>query len=206
MPGAWHGEPVESKGREVGVLVHSVARQQVETVHDRLVVVYRDAFSRPPYSKGEDEVAVFSRFLPEHVDREGFRLVVAEEGGDLLGFAYGHENAPGQGWHEVVARLAPPQLVSEWLMGNFRLAEMAVVTKAQGQGIGGLLHDRLLAGLPYRRAVLSTMAAETNAYRLYRKRGWQVLLDKFLVAGLQRPYRVMGLELDERERSHVPAK
>ncbi|HSJ53720.1 MAG TPA: GNAT family N-acetyltransferase [Anaerolineae bacterium] len=177
------------------VSVHTLAIQEVAQARDRIVAVYRDAFGMPPYAKGKDEVEAFARFLPEHVGREGFSLVVAEEegSGDVLGFAYGHENAPGQGWHEVVARLAPPQLVSEWLIGSFRLAEMAVVTRAQGRGLGGRLHDRLLAGLPYRRAVLSTMAADTNAYRLYRKRGWQVLLDDLLVPGLPRPYRVLGL-------------
>jgi GNAT superfamily N-acetyltransferase len=162
------------------------------------VAVYRDAFRALPYAKGEDEVVAFARLLPEHGARAGFRLIVAREesSDEVVGFAYGHENAPGQGWHEVVAPLAPPKMVSEWLIGSFRLAEMAVLTRAQGRGIGGLLHDRLLAGLAYERAVLSTMAAETNAYRLYRKRGWRVLLDDFLVPGLPRPYRVMGLKLE----------
>jgi GNAT superfamily N-acetyltransferase len=181
----------------MAVIVHHLALaaapepadRQVAAVLGRLVAVYRDAFSALPYTKGEDEAAAFARFLPEHAGREGFRLVVAEEEGrgDLVGFAYGHENASGQGWHEVVARSASPQLVAAWLTSSFRLAEMAVVTRAQGRGIGGRLHDCLLAGLPYRRAVLSTMAAETNAYRLYRKRGWQVLLDGLQVPGLPRP-------------------
>ncbi len=181
----------------MSVIVRSLASQEVEAARDRLVAVYRDAFGTPPYSKGEDEVAGFSRFLPEHAGRKGFRLVVAKDrgSGEFLGFAYGHENAPGQGWHEAVAPLAPPQLVAAWLVGSFRLAEMALMTKAQGQGIGGLLHDCLLAGVPYQKGVLSTMAAETNAYRLYRKRAWQVLLDNLLIPGLRRPYRVMGLEL-----------
>lgn len=193
-----HYSPVEPEGPAVAVSVHALSAQEADSVRGQIVAVYRDAFGAPPYTKGEHEVAEFARFLPEHLERDGFRLVVAEEKdrGDLLGFAYGHENAPGQGWHEVVVRVAPPRLVITWLFGSFRLAEMAVVTRAQGQGIGGLLHDRLLAGLPYSRAVLSTMADETNAYRLYRGRGWQVLVDRFRVPGLPRPYRVMGLELE----------
>jgi len=47
--------------------MRSLAAQQVEAIRGRLVAIYRDAFSLPPYAKGEDEVAGFARFLPEHV-------------------------------------------------------------------------------------------------------------------------------------------
>jgi hypothetical protein len=57
------------------------------------------------------------------------------------------------------------------------------------------LYDHLLRGLSYQKAVLSTMAAETNAYSMYHKRGWKVLLDDFFFPGVARPYRIMGLEL-----------
>ncbi|UCC76215.1 MAG: GNAT family N-acetyltransferase, partial [Anaerolineales bacterium] len=75
--------------------------------------------------------------------------------------------------------------------------EMAVKPETQKRGIGGLLHDHLLTGLSYQKAVLSTMAAETNAYAMYRKRGWRVLLDNLHFPGVARPYRIMGLELGE---------
>jgi GNAT superfamily N-acetyltransferase len=91
--------------------------------------------------------------------------------------------------------------VTEWLVGSYRLVEMAVAPEAQGQGIGGLLHDRLLRGVSYRRAMLSTMAAETNAYWLYRKRGWRVLVDDFVFLGVARHCRVMGLELGREDRA-----
>ena len=179
------------------VVVRFLAKQQLAALYDPIVAIYRDAFKAPPYSKGEDEVMEFARFFPQHVEQEGFRLVVAIEArtGEPVGFAYGFRNAPGQGWYEVVASLMPPQTVAEWLTGSFRLAEMAVASGAQGRGVGGLLHDQLLTDLPYRRAVLSTTAAKTNAFWLYHKRGWQVLIDTFDVPGLPRPYRIMGLDL-----------
>ena len=82
-------------------------------------------------------------------------------------------------------------------MNSFQFAEIAVAPKAQGQGIGGLLHDHLLNGLPYQKAVLSTMAAETNAYWMYHKRGWEILVEEMVFPGVARPYRIMGLELGE---------
>jgi hypothetical protein len=57
------------------------------------------------------------------------------------------------------------------------------------------LHDHVMGGLPTRKAVSSTMAAETNAYSMYRKRGWRVLIDDFTFPGVARPYRIMGLDL-----------
>lgn len=170
---------------------------QVEEFRGQFVTIYRDAFSAPPYCKGEAEVVGFARSFSQHVGREGFRMVTASDGeaGPIVGFAYGYANTPDQLWHEVVAKAVQPPVVAEWLMDSFRLVEMAVVPRAQGQGIGGLLHDRLLSGLLCRKAVLSTLAAETNAYGMYRKRGWVVLLEEIWFPGVARPYQIMGLEL-----------
>jgi GNAT superfamily N-acetyltransferase len=180
------------------LIVSSPTNPQIQAFRDHFVTIYRDAFSAPPYGKKEKEVMDFARSLPQHVKREGFRIVVAlEETGQVLGFAYGYTNTPDQFWHEKVVQVAPPQVVSEWLLNSFRLVEIAVAPKAQGQGIGGLLHGRLLSDLPCRKAVLSTLAAETNAYKMYCNRGWVILLEEIFFPGIARPYRIMGLELVE---------
>jgi GNAT superfamily N-acetyltransferase len=169
----------------------------MEAFRDQIVAIYRDASSAPPHCKGEGEIVDFAQSLPQQVEREGFRIVVAVEDktDEIVGFAYGCANTPGQQWHEEVAKAVQPQIVAEWLMNSFRLVEIAVTARAQGQGVGGLLHDRLLRGVPYRKAVLSTMAAETNAHWMYCKRGWVILVEEIFFPGVARPYRVMGLEL-----------
>ena len=181
----------------MAVVVHSLTVQQVETFHDQLVVVYRDAFTPSPYCKEEVEVVDFAQSLPRHVEKEGFHIAAAlEQGTDqVVGFAYGYANTPDQWWYAEVAKAVQPWIVAEWLTGSFRLVEMAVTPELQGRGIGALLHDRLLGGLSYRKAILSTMAAETSASRMYHTRGWRVLLDDHLFPGVARPYRIMGLEL-----------
>jgi GNAT superfamily N-acetyltransferase len=186
------------------VVVHYPTNQEAEALHGQLVTIYRDAFRGPPYFKGEGEVADFAQSLPRHMQQQGFGMVVVLEGParEVVGFAYGFENTADQWWYEEVAKAAQPWLVAQWLAGSFRLVEMAVTPEAQGRGIGGLLHDHLLRELPYQKAVLSTMAAETNAYAVYRKRGWRVLLDDFYFPGVARPYRIMGLDLTgEREKA-----
>ena len=83
------------------VVVHSLTDRQVEAYQDQLVTVYRDAFRTPPYCKGEAEVMDFARSLPQHVPKEGFRIVVALEdpAEQVAGFAYGYANTPEQFWH-----------------------------------------------------------------------------------------------------------
>ena len=183
------------------IVVHSLENSQIEAFQDQLITIYRDAFGLSPYCKEEAEVVDFARSLPRHVEKEGFRISVAlgDQTKHAVGFAYGYANAPDQLWYEKVAKAVQPGVVPEWLTGSFRLVEMAVASEAQGQGIGGLLHDQLLRGLPCQKAVLSTMAAKTVAYSMYHKRGWRVLLDGFFFPGVARPYRVMGLELYRHE-------
>ncbi len=166
---------------------------------DDLVQVYRAAFAAPPYVKVEAEVEEFSRWLPRHLAYEDFRVVAAFQGeqAEMVGFAYGFRNNPGQYWHQEVAKVVSTDMVVKWLAGSFRLAEIAVTPLAQGMGIGGRLHDLLLAGLSHKRATLSTIAYNTPAYHMYRGRGWELLLDDFRPTGVDRRYRIMGLELGE---------
>lgn len=59
---------------------------------------------------------------------------------------------------------------------ELEFVELAVLPSHQGRGIGGQLHDTLLAGLPHQRALLATADdATTAAVHLYTKRGWQRL-------------------------------
>jgi GNAT superfamily N-acetyltransferase len=175
-----------------------LTRQGAVTHRHQITGVYREAFRPYPYRKSEGEVVAFEQSFPGHTRSDGFRFVAAIENDSdrLLGFAYGYTARTGQWWNDSVARALKPEMAEAWLSDSFQLAEIAVRPKYQGKGIGGRLHDHLLKGLPYQRAVLSTLAAETVAYHLYHKRGWVVLLDEYLFPGVARPYRIMGLNLE----------
>lgn len=178
-------------------VVNSVSRRNVEAFQDQVVTIYRDAFRAPPYGRGEEEVVGFARSLAQHTQREGFCMMLAVEGKSdrAVGLAYGYTNAAGQWWHDTVAKAVLPSMAAEWLADSFQLAEIAVTPELQGRGIGGLLHDHLLGGLPHRRAVLSTLRAQTRAYRMYHKRGWVVLLESVFFPGVARAYQILGRDL-----------
>ncbi|MCI0687980.1 MAG: GNAT family N-acetyltransferase [Sporichthyaceae bacterium] len=155
----------------------SMHGKDVLELTDDLVRVYAAAFGAP----GHDEPAeAAQRFgveqLPTHAARTGFRCVVARDSGRVVGFAYGYTGDFGQWWTDRIAAVAAPELVAEWLGGHFELVEMAVDPAMQGRGIGTALHDRLLVDLPHRKAMLTTYRDDLPAPRLYRRRGWQLLL------------------------------
>jgi GNAT superfamily N-acetyltransferase len=179
----------------------ALTHQQLLTHQDRFVSIYRAAFRVPPYGKQEDEVMDFAQSLPRHMAREAFQLVAAIEDRtqEIVGFAYGYSNRPGQPFHDEVTRLVSPEIRMIWLLNSFQFAEIAVTPRMQGRGIGGRLHDHLLRGLSYQKVVLATMAAETRAFQMYCKRGWAVLLDEIFFPEVPRPYRIMGLDLTKVE-------
>jgi ribosomal protein S18 acetylase RimI-like enzyme len=165
-----------------------------------IVAVYRAAFEGPPYHKSQDEVVGFNAALPRHTAQPGFRAVIATDpaggsgsgAGVACGFAYGYVCGPGQWWHDsVAAALAQPERV-RWLGDAFEVVELAVAPLAQGRGFGSRLHDTLLAGLPQRTALLSTMRGQTVARHLYDRRRWTVLIGDFTFPGTQRSYVIMG--------------
>jgi GNAT superfamily N-acetyltransferase len=160
---------------------------------DQFAEVYRTAFAGPPYNRQEPEVDQFARALPLHTRREGFRVVAAPDGREeLAGFAYGYRTLPGQWWYDNVSRALGERATCSWLSAAFQVTEVAVTPAHQRQGIGGRLHDALLSDLGYPRAVLSTLDAETPGREMYRRRGWQDLIDGFFFPGVPRRYAIMG--------------
>ena len=178
------------------ISISRVAGAELAPIRDQIVAVYAAAFGPPPYNETAANVADFAETLAWHAKRTDFRCCVARTGdyGPIEGFAYGFTGRRGQWWTEVVARAMPPEMAEEWLGGHFELTDLAVHPRAQGHGIGGRLHDALLEGLPHRRVLLSTIQQETVAQRLYRRRGWVVLVPELLFPTRPFPFLVMGLD------------
>lgn len=178
--------------------LQDVAVAELDAIRNQLADVYREAFTVSPYDETEADAQRFaSETLPQHAARDGFRLVVArQEGGEpIAGFAYGYHGAPGQWWYETVSTVIGPELTKQWMTVYFELVELAVTPVAQGQGIGGRLHDAVLSGLPYRTAMLTAFPDALPALRLYRGRGWQIVRERLSIHGVDRTLVLMGLML-----------
>lgn len=179
------------------IVVTIVPPNEIDALTDQLLDVYRGAFTPPPYNEDAAAVQRFAETLAAHARRAGFTCAIArdEQTHAVAGFGYGYTSQPGQWWHDTVTPMLPPAIVARWFSDCFEMVELAVLPTAQGQGAGGRLHDALLAAVPHATAALTTLREETAALQLYRKRGWQPLVDPMLFPGAARAYVVLGREL-----------
>ncbi|MEV6280549.1 GNAT family N-acetyltransferase [Nocardia sp. NPDC051832] len=149
----------------------------------------------------------------EHTTRPGWQAVAAflpdDDGridvrkAPLLAIAYGYSGAPHQWWHQQVhsgmRRSAWPEHATQQLLSNyFELTELHVHPAAQGQGLGAVLLNRLLRNRPEGAVLLSTPEVEgedNRAWRLYRREGFVDVVRKFVFAGDNRPFAILGRRL-----------
>ncbi len=177
-----------------------VAIQLVDTatllgpLRREVVDVWAGAHRLPRASPTRDE---FGRTrLRRHSERADFRFVGAFAGGELLGFVYGYTGAPGQWWYDRVARALDRDARREWLdRGHFEFTELAVRPDFQGLGVGSRLHDRVLEGLPHERAMLSALADNAPVVAFYRRRGWEVVLERLRFEAGRPEFTIMGRTL-----------
>lgn len=138
-------------------------------------------------------------FIASHAHRTGFRAVATMDGtGQLLGFGYGYESAPGQWWHEQVRAALPTEAYQNWMTDCFELVELHIAPQAQGFGHGHRQLVKLLAGTSQRTVLLSTPEAPreaSRAWRLYLRLGFTDVLRHFYFPGDERPFAVLGRTL-----------
>ncbi|GAA1554623.1 GNAT family N-acetyltransferase [Kribbella lupini] len=157
-------------------MIETLGAKAASAAADDLREVYFSAFGAPGYDEPAERADQFAdEQLPTHAARPGFKLVVARSAGAITGFAYGFTGERGQWWPDRIAEAAP-EIAAEWVGGHFEFVELAVAASAQRQGLGADLHDALMADLPHSKALLSTYTGDRPAPRLYRRKGWQLLL------------------------------
>jgi hypothetical protein len=137
--------------------------------------------------------AVARESFTRYAGYDGFCGFVAYHGHEAVGVGYGANSVPGIWWHDRVT----PVLGSDHpaLQDAWRLVELAVVATHRQIGIGGYLHDTLLAAQPCPRVLLCTGVANTRARTMYERRGWYYIAPAFDFPGEPHPYTIMGKEL-----------
>jgi GNAT superfamily N-acetyltransferase len=151
---------------------------ELEPLIPTLAEIYREAFGTLPYPVTDATVRQFAtEILPRHAARTDFKLLVAREDAEVVGFIYGYAGAAGQYWEDWLAARIPPEVYAEWFGGHFAVTEFCVRPAYHGRGIGSALHDQLLDGLPHDRAVLTSHRLDSRARRLYAHKGWIVLCE-----------------------------
>ena len=154
--------------------------------------------------------SVYQEVWPERVDEfeetresfigyatyQDFAGVVAFHGDRPVGVGYGARSEPGVWWHDQVTPYFGedhPALQDAW-----RLVELAVVPGVRRLGIGGMIHDALLASHGCARALLCTGVDNATALSMYARRGWTTLHPGFDFPGQSKQYAILAKELRER--------
>lgn len=182
----------------VTVQYRNLNPQEFAMLAPLLVDIYLEAMEYCPQIR-EDRVAVWRR----EVRHPGFAAVIAEQGGAIIGVAYGFLGNPDTWWDRQLRRGCAEQgemNERQWdiLRNYFELAEIHVRPSAQGQGIGRVLLTELMKLTWAKYALLSTPEVEGEAnlaFGLYRSLGfWDVLRD-YVYPGDNRRFAVLGVNL-----------
>jgi len=172
---------------------------ELTSVVDALADLYALVYAEPPYLEGTAQVARFRTGLPDEAARPGFRLVLAWEGEELIGAAYGWTMAAGTWWSR--AKDEPPAEVRD--RDKFAVLEWIVHPRHRSRGVGAELMRRLLQG---RQESWATLASDprSRANGIYRRNGWIVAGHSELPWGPSMELLVRDLRIAEEARAGTP--
>jgi GNAT superfamily N-acetyltransferase len=145
------------------------AREVVETVHKG--AYWENIESGDRFSQSE---AFMGRF-DAYASNPRFDLVVAFDGDQPVGQAWGWALAPNSRWWEGLESQPEPGFTIEDGKRTFALSEIMVVRGHTGHGIAHALHDELLRGRREQRATILVRPANTRAYSTYLRWGWRMV-------------------------------
>lgn len=140
---------------------------------------YEEVYADPPYLEGPIDVGLFVEHYQTHCQRPGMRLVLARDGEEVIGFAYGYALAPDtRWWQSVRGTELPAEFTRESGARTWAIIELAVRKAWRRRGVARGLHARLLEGLRVERVTLTVRpepeaVAARSAYAVwgYRKVG-----------------------------------
>lgn len=115
---------------------------------------------------------IFIERKHENLLNPGVTLVVAYDGNEAVGLAFGYPLPADRRWWEVVDTPVANEVTQK---RTFAFNELMVAPRWQRQGIGGRLHDHLLRGRPEEQARLAVKVENTAAQAAYKRWGWTTL-------------------------------
>jgi ribosomal protein S18 acetylase RimI-like enzyme len=164
------GEPHAARSLSVRVAVFD----GVEAVRmlDAVRPIYADVYAEPPYGETAADVDDFARDWPRRASQPGFRLAVAYDGDQPIGFSFGHRLPADTAWWSGVLDDVPSDLIAERPGRTFAVIELAVRPEHRRRGVARRLHDALLAGRSEERVTLLCRPEAEPAQRAYSAWGY----------------------------------
>jgi ribosomal protein S18 acetylase RimI-like enzyme len=136
-----------------------------------LQALHAEVYAAAPYRRAADP-GEFGRRLGVQCRQPGFALAEARSGGFLVGYAAGMPLRPSTSWWRTLTTPLPDEVTIEYPGRTFCLIDLLVRAAWRRQGIGGTLHDLLLAGRSEERATLIVRPEATAAQSAFQSWGW----------------------------------
>lgn len=154
------------------VVVHLGTATTATRLFEPICHLYDAAFSQPPFRWTDDESAHHREMLNSLRTKSSFGIATAEQGEQLVGFAYGYTLPVDTSWWTDFTEPLSAEITEEWDGRTFALIDLAVEASWRRRGVGRKLIDTLLAGRAEQRAVLSVQPTATETHAFYRNLGW----------------------------------
>jgi GNAT superfamily N-acetyltransferase len=161
-----------------GVTFQFLDGEQALTHLDELRQLYLDAYAEPPYEWGDEHADLFVERFKVQAKQDGFALVEARQGAELVGVAFGVTLRPTAPWWQNLLESLPTEVTEERPGRTFALVELLVRKPWRRQHVAQKMHELLLTGREEERATLTVLSAAIPAQRAYAKWGWRKVAQK----------------------------
>ncbi len=161
-----------------GVTLQVLDGEQALEHLDELRDLYTDVYAEPPYEWGAEHADLFVERFKVQASQDGFALVEARHGTELVGIAFGVTLQPSTPWWQNLLEPVPEAVTTERPGRTFAVVELLVRKAWRRQHIAKAMHDLLLGNRTEERATLTVLPAATPAQRAYAKWGWQRVAQK----------------------------
>ena len=145
-------------------------RELKEQLLDVYREVYAERLSNPFFTPER-----FWERLEAYGSSDGFRLVTASVGGELVGFSLGETLSQRSRWWSGFLGEADPELLRETGTRTFAINELIVRPTWRRRGFARALTRSLLAGRPEEQATLLVRAENEPAWAAYRTWGFRTI-------------------------------
>ncbi|ADL47625.1 GCN5-related N-acetyltransferase [Micromonospora aurantiaca ATCC 27029] len=139
---------------------------------DELIEVYEEVYAEQLDDPFFSPERYWSR-LRAYAARDGFRAVVGEVDGTLIGYALGYRLPAETRWWQGLRSDVDVKALVETGTRTFALNEIMVRKRWRRRGIARQLHDSLIEEASEERATLLVLPDNVAAQAAYRSWGWQ---------------------------------
>lgn len=130
---------------------------------DSFLSAYEEVYREPPYCEGPSDVAQFIEHYQSQARRPGMRLVLARDGGEVVGFTYGYPLPADTAWWKSIQEELPAAFVREDGQRTWAIIELAVRKDWRRRGVAAALHALLIHDAVGAERVTLTVRPEPDA-------------------------------------------